>query len=147
MLPASIIQLKIKHRHITLHIPSQIRNLLRADAQKNYLIQQHKWNNEIYNDIDWELLSSTITTFSIKKRWFIIKWINHLPPFNERHYIFNMTSDPYCLSKCNGKENEKHSLRCNNQDQTKILEKLEKDLIIILKKYKVNPDIRRVIEV
>ena len=110
MLPASIIQLKIKQRHITHHISSQIRHLWSADAQKNYLIQRHKWNNETYNDIDWELLGSTIKTFSIKKKWFIMKWIYHLLPFNERHYIFNMTSDQYCPSKCIEKENEKHFL-------------------------------------
>ena len=91
------------------------------------------------------LSGSTITTFSIKKRWFIVKWINHLLPFNERHYIFNMTSDPYCPSKCNEKENEKHFLRYNNQDRLKMFEKLEKDIIIIFNKYKVDPDIRRVI--
>ena len=56
-----------------------------------------------------------------------------------------MTTDPYCPSKCNSKENEEHFLRCQHIDRTNMFLQLEKDLIIIFNKYKVDPGIRRVI--
>lgn len=67
MLPASIIQLKIKQRYITHHIPTQIRQLWSEDAQRKYIMERHRLNRESYDDIDWDILGSAITTFSVKK--------------------------------------------------------------------------------
>jgi hypothetical protein len=144
--PASLVSLTVQGRTLTHHIPSQLRQLHSALAQRPYLTKHHHWATGIFDTVDWDLLWSCLTASSTTLRFFFVKWINHLLPLQAKQHKFKQSPSPACPSRCGASvENESHFLRCSHLDRLAIFTTLQTQLAELFTKRHFDPYLRRIV--
>jgi hypothetical protein len=145
-LPASKVSLTVQGNTLTHHIPSQVRQLHSAIHQRPYLERHHKWNPGIFDTVNWDLLRACLLDLSTVVRFFFVKWINLILPFQSQQYKFSQSPSPACPSRCGAvSEDATHFLRCSHLDRLSIFTALQTRLAIIFNERHLDPYLRRIV--
>jgi hypothetical protein len=143
-LPACKVALTIAGTTITHHLPTQIRQHYGKRLQTAYLCARHHWEIDQFDTVDWELFRSSILDFSLPKRFFLVKWVNHLLPFQSQQFRYLQSTSPACPSSCgDGHEDEDHFLRCTHSARLQSLLALHESLVNTFDRHHVDPYLRR----
>jgi hypothetical protein len=129
---------------ITHHLPTQIRQHYGKRLQVAYLCKRHEWEAPQFDTVDWDLFRLAILQFSLPKRFFLIKWTNHLLPFQSQQFRFHQSTSSSCPSSCGtGHEDEIHFLRCPHAARQQSFLALLTTLTATFDRQNVDPYLRR----
>ena len=145
-LPASLVSLTVQGKTLTHHIPSQVRQLHSVLTQRPYLERHHDWAIGIFDTVDWNLLRSCLTGLSTVVRFFFVKWINLILPFQSQQFKFNQSPSPICPSRCGAAtEDASHFLQCSHLDRLAIFTALQTQLATLFNSRSLDPYLRRIV--
>jgi hypothetical protein len=145
-LPASTVSLTVQGKTLTHHIPSQVRQLHSALQQRPYLEKHHKWETGTFDMVNWDLLRSCLTDLSTVVRFFFVKWINLILPFQSQQHKFNQSPSPACPSRCGATiEDASHFLRCSHRERLEIFMALQTRLATVFTNRHLDPYLRRIV--
>jgi hypothetical protein len=143
-LPACQVALSIAGTTITHYLPTQIRQHYGEHLQMAYLCTRHHWETDQFETVDWELFRSSILDFSLPKHFFLVKWVNHLLPFQSQQFRFLQSTSLACPSSCgDGNKNEDHFLRCTHSPRLQFFLALHTSLVATFDRHHVDPYLRR----
>jgi hypothetical protein len=115
-------------------------------AQRPYLSKHHHWANGIFDTVNWDLLRSCLTAYSTTLRFFFVKWINHLLPFQAQQHKFKQSPSSACPSRCGASvEDASHFLRCSHLDRLAIFTALQTQLAELFTKHHFDPYLRWIV--
>jgi hypothetical protein len=91
-LPAGKVAVTIAGTSITRKIPRTIRTLIGRRRQRDSFSRRYRWTEKQFDEIDWPNYRAAALNVSLKKRFFMIKWLNDLLPFQARMNKFGQAS-------------------------------------------------------
>jgi hypothetical protein len=145
-LPASKVSITVQGQSLTHHIPAQVRQLHSALTQRPYLERHHQWAMGVFDTVNWDLLRTCLTSFSTVIRFFFVKWINILLPFQSQQYRIKQSPSPVCPSRCGAAvEDATHFLRCSHRDRLAIFTALQTQLAAQFNSRSLDPHLRRIV--
>jgi hypothetical protein len=95
-LPASAVSVTVAGQTITRKLPRAIHTIVGRRWQLESFGRRYSWTEAQFDQLDWPLFRSTAYKFSLKKRFFVIKWLNDLLPFQSRMHKFGQSSLAGC---------------------------------------------------
>jgi hypothetical protein len=146
-LPASAVSVQIEGITVNRKLPGVIRNLIGRRLQLASFSRRYGWSDDQFDNIDWPLYCSASAKLSLKKRLFVIKWLNDLLPFQDRMHKYGQAPLAGCPETC-GCESEDHShlLRCPAKRRRSLFLKLSAELEQLYETHRVDPNLRRVLQ-
>lgn len=80
MLPAGRISLTVSGVSINRKLARQIRDLVGRTRQLSSFQRRYGWTALQFDQLDWPLFRATVSSYSLTKRFFFLKWLNDLLP-------------------------------------------------------------------
>ena len=88
--------LKILDRYITSKPIQALREAAQIQTQIPYLCDKFKWTQTVFDDIDWEVHSKALHSFSRQDRFCLIKFIHDWLPTGKRRHRETKGTYPQC---------------------------------------------------
>jgi hypothetical protein len=145
-LPASAVSVTVDGQTLNRKLPKAIRTSVGRRRQLASFGRRYSWTAAQFDQLDWPLFCFTTYKFSLKKRFFVIKWLNDLLPFQSRMHKLGQLSMAGCPDEC-GCESETHQrlLHCTATPRVDLFAVLTPDLDTICSSHKVDPFLRKVL--
>ena len=145
-LPASRVAVTIEGQSINRKIPRSVRTLIGRRRQLSSFTRRYGWTSVQFDQIDWPTYRSATSKLSLKKRFFVIKWLNDILPFQARMHKFGQSSLAGCPEVCGcDSEDHAHLLHCPVAHRRGLFLQLGPALEIIYDTHNIDPYLRRVL--
>jgi hypothetical protein len=129
---------------ITRKLPRMIRELVGKATQLASFTRRYGWTHSQFTQIDWPMYRAAAYEFSLAKRFFTLKWLNDLLPFQARMHKYGQASMAGCPHECDcDSEDHDHLLHCSSPWCQETSASLEQDLDTLCNTHKINPDLHR----
>jgi hypothetical protein len=98
--PVSKVTLSVKGITVTRKLPQMIQEIVGRASQLASFTCRYGWTPMQFNQIDWPMYRAATYKFSLTKRFFTIKWLNDLLPFQARMHKYGQSSMAGCPLEC-----------------------------------------------
>jgi hypothetical protein len=144
--PASEVSVHIAEQTVTWKVPRVVRTLVGRCRQLASFKRRYAWTAAQFDSIDWPQFRSSTHKFCLKKRFFIIKWLNDLLPFQERMLKFGQSSLAGCPDECDCvSETNQHLLHCPAPHRLVLFLPMAQDIDTLCLVHKIVPYLRKVL--
>jgi hypothetical protein len=145
-LPTGIVSVSVAGQTVNRKIPRSIRTIVGRQRQLASFKRRYKWTEAQFDSIDWPQFRSSTYKLSLKKRFFVIKWLNDLLPFQARMLKFGRSSLAGCPDECRCEsETHQHLLHCPADHRVAMFSPIAKDLDTLCLTHKIDPFLRKVL--
>jgi hypothetical protein len=145
-LPASVVSVTVAGQTVTRKLPCSIRTIVGRRRQLTSFKRRYKWTEAQFDAIDWPQFRSSTYKFLLTKRFFIIKWLNDLLPFQARMLKYGQSSLAGCPDDCGcASETHQHLLHCPAAHRVALFSPMAQDLDTICLTHKIDPYLRKVL--
>jgi hypothetical protein len=147
-LPAGKVAVTIDGHSINRKLPRAIRTLLGRRLQLSSFHRRYGWSPAQFDQIDWPQYRSASSKLSLKKRHFVIKWLNDLLPFQARMQKYGQSVLAGCPEECGcASEDHHHLLHCPTEHRQALFSQLDTDLEQLYETHTIDPHLRRVVKI